>query len=309
MAELRMGIAMSHGPMVVSEVPTWLKIAQLDQYSSLLVDTTGKPVSYEELEQTTATVMPTWSTRSATAAQRESVKTSLARLREEVREAGIDLLLVIGDDQQGNSSTTTTSRRWPSIRGNACVHDRRATAVATAPESADWTTSTPAMEWTPVTAGPVTSHSRSTPSVRSSTTASIRRSSGSRPTLRPRTRIRCGRGSLMDEPGRSRSCRSSLTPLAAKPDAASTLLGSRQGVARRDRKLFARPERRGGCLRRPEPLRNRRTARHADARAAAGGKPQALLDLPVHLLNSGNSEIRNWIALAACCGVFPFRLG
>ena len=31
------------------------------------------------------------------------------------------------------------------------------------------------------------------------------------------------------------------------------------------------------------------------------GNPQALLDLPVHLLNSGNSEIRNWIALAACC--------
>ena len=100
MAELRMGIAMSHGPMVVSEVPTWLKIAQLDQYSSLLVDTTGKPVSYEELEQAAGDRHAEVVYEERFDTQRKLVRTSLARLREEVREAGIDLLLVIGDDQR-----------------------------------------------------------------------------------------------------------------------------------------------------------------------------------------------------------------
>jgi len=41
---------MSHGPMVVSEVPTWFKIAEMDHDSKLLVDTTGEPVTFQELE-------------------------------------------------------------------------------------------------------------------------------------------------------------------------------------------------------------------------------------------------------------------
>jgi 3-O-methylgallate 3,4-dioxygenase len=35
--------------------------------------------------------------------------------------------------------------------------------------------------------------------------------------------------------------------------------------------------------------------------ALRAGDARALCDLPAHLLNSGNSEVRNWIVVAAAC--------
>jgi hypothetical protein len=99
MAELTMAIAMSHGPMVVSEVPTWHKIAELDRDSTLLRDTTGRPVTFQQLEEATGNQYADLATEERWLDQREQVKASLARLKQEVASAGIDLFLVIGDDQ------------------------------------------------------------------------------------------------------------------------------------------------------------------------------------------------------------------
>ena len=94
-----MGIAMSHGPMVVSEVPTWLKIAEMDQYSTLLVDTSGTPVTFEELQKASGERYAEFATEERFRTQRELVTSSIQRLRDEVKQAEIDLVVVIGDDQ------------------------------------------------------------------------------------------------------------------------------------------------------------------------------------------------------------------
>ena len=40
---------------------------------------------------------------------------------------------------------------------------------------------------------------------------------------------------------------------------------------------------------------------HQTLEALRAGDAQALCELPPHLLNSGNSEVRNWIVVAAAC--------
>ena len=50
MAQLVLGMGMAHSPMVILEDTLWKDYAeQLDYTSSLLIDTTGTPVTYEQL--------------------------------------------------------------------------------------------------------------------------------------------------------------------------------------------------------------------------------------------------------------------
>ena len=99
MGELTIGIGMSHGPMVVCEAPTWLRIGELDHTSSLLVDTTGQPVSFEELARANGERYAEQATLEQLEYQCRQVKRSLARLKDEIAGAGPDVVVVIGDDQ------------------------------------------------------------------------------------------------------------------------------------------------------------------------------------------------------------------
>jgi catalytic LigB subunit of aromatic ring-opening dioxygenase len=98
-AELAIGIGMSHGPMVVCDGPTWLRIAELDEDSTLLVDTTGKPVSFQELERANGRRYAEQATLENFERQSQRVKRSLARLKEEIAETAPDVVVVVGDDQ------------------------------------------------------------------------------------------------------------------------------------------------------------------------------------------------------------------
>lgn len=99
MGELTIGIGMSHGPMVVCEAPTWLRIGELDHTSSLLVDTTGKPVTFEELARANGQRYADQATLEELERQCRQVKRSLARLKDEFARASPDVVVVIGDDQ------------------------------------------------------------------------------------------------------------------------------------------------------------------------------------------------------------------
>lgn len=100
MGELTIGIGMSHGPMVVCEAPTWLQIGDLDHTSTLLRDTTtGKPVTFEELEAANGERYAEQATLEQLERQCEQVKRSMARLKEEIADAAPDVFVVIGDDQ------------------------------------------------------------------------------------------------------------------------------------------------------------------------------------------------------------------
>lgn len=99
MAQLSIGIGMSHGPLVVCEAPTWLAIGQLDRDSTLLVDKTGRPVTFQELEQANGDRYARQATLEELERQCRQVKGSLARLKEEFAEAAPDVVVVVGDDQ------------------------------------------------------------------------------------------------------------------------------------------------------------------------------------------------------------------
>lgn len=99
MAELVVGVGMSHGPMVVSEAETWLRIGELDHSSTLLVDTTGRPVTFAELEDANGERFAEQAALARLQQQAAQVKASLARLRAETEAANLDALVVIGDDQ------------------------------------------------------------------------------------------------------------------------------------------------------------------------------------------------------------------
>lgn len=99
MAELTIGIGMSHGPLVVSEAATWLRIGELDHTSTLLVDTTGKPVTFEELRRVNGERYAEHATLEQLERQCRQVKRSLARLKDEFSVASPDVVVVVGDDQ------------------------------------------------------------------------------------------------------------------------------------------------------------------------------------------------------------------
>ena len=99
MAELAIGIGMSHGPMVMCEAPTWLRIGELDRRSPLLIDTTGKPVTFEELARGNGERYAEQATLERLERQCAQVKRSLARIKEEFTQAAPDVVVVIGDDQ------------------------------------------------------------------------------------------------------------------------------------------------------------------------------------------------------------------
>ena len=302
LAELVMGIAMSHGPMVVSEVPTWLKIAQMDRHSSLLVDTSGKAVTYEELEQASGERYAEYATEERFLAQRELVTASLTRLREEVAQAEIDLIVVIGDDQWelfGDDNTpalavysgevlefTTAGRRgrygarvgglddvhagygmdarnrWPGNRAFA-LH----TIGALIERGFD----------------PATLSEPTAPSGLGHAFGVVECQLLATPGAIPLLPIVVNTYWPPNQmpPSRCWALGTALRELIASyPEDLRVAVVASGGLSH-----FVTDERLD--MQTLEPLR--------------AGNPRALLDLPIHLLNSGNSEIRNWIALAACC--------
>ncbi|HZO37063.1 MAG TPA: hypothetical protein VFB41_09340 [Solirubrobacteraceae bacterium] len=302
MAELTMGIAMSHGPMVVSEVPTWFKIAKMDEDSTLLVDTTGKPVSFGELVEATGNRYAEHATEARLTAQRKQVKASLARLRAEVVADEIDLYVVIGDDQhelfdEDNTPAvgvyygaelefTPAGRRGrfgEAVGGLDDVHigygmDKRNR----------W----PGHE-------PFARHLIASLLERHFDVAAVKDPVEPAGLGHAYGVVEC---QVMETPGDT-----PLVPLIVNtywpPNQVSPERCWELGRALRE-SIESYPEDLRVAVVASGGLSHFVTDEDLDMRTLGplrDGNPRGLLDLPLHLLNSGNSEIRNWIALAACC--------
>jgi hypothetical protein len=306
-AELVMGIAMSHGPMVVSEVPTWLKIAEMDQYSTLLVDTSGTPVTFDELRKASGERYAEYATEERFRTQRELVTSSIERLRNEVKQAEIDLIVVIGDDQwelfgddyvpalavyTGEMLEFTTAgkrgRYGARVGGLDDVH---------AGYGMDARNRWPGHQAFAL-------HAISGLIERGFDPATINEPSAPSGLGHAFGVVEC---QLMQTPGAL-----PLVPIVVNtywppnqmPPARCWDLGTalREVIDSFPEDLKVAMVASGGLshfvtdekldMQTLEPLR--------------AGNPRGLLDLPVHLLNSGNSEIRNWISLAACCEDLSF---
>jgi hypothetical protein len=99
LAELAIGIGTSHSPMMCSEASGWHRFAEMDHRSSLLVDTTGKPVTFEELERANGDRYKEQASEENLLRQGEVVKRSVSRLKQDLADANVDVVVVIGDDQ------------------------------------------------------------------------------------------------------------------------------------------------------------------------------------------------------------------
>jgi catalytic LigB subunit of aromatic ring-opening dioxygenase len=98
-AELAVGIGMSHGPMVMCEAPTWLRMGELDRHSTLLIDTGGRPVTFEELARVNGERYAEQARLERLERQHAQVQQSLARIKDDFRQAAPDVVVVVGDDQ------------------------------------------------------------------------------------------------------------------------------------------------------------------------------------------------------------------
>lgn len=95
-----MGIGMSHSPMAVFHDPaTWRRFEQLDRRSSFLRDTTGVSVTFAELEAANGTRYAENIDLDHLGDQAEAAARAVQRLRADVEELRPDVFIVIGDDQ------------------------------------------------------------------------------------------------------------------------------------------------------------------------------------------------------------------
>ncbi len=303
MAELTMGIGMSHGPMVVSEVPTWLKIAELDHDSTLLVDTTGQSVTYEELEQATGNRYAEYAAPERLQSQREQVTASLARLKEDVAAAEIDLFVVIGDDQFElfDFDNTPMLAVYYGAELESCTEGRRGRYGAKVGGLDDvhlgygmdkrhrW----PGHE-------PFALHMIDSLLERHFDVAAIKG-------ITDATRGGIGHAYGVVEVQLMGERKIPLVPVFVNtywpPNQMLPARCYELGVAIREL-IASYPEDLRVAVVASGGLSHFVTDEDLDMqtlRALRSGDPKALLELPIHLLNSGNSEIRNWMTLATAC--------
>ncbi len=99
MAEIVFGVGASHSPLLNSPAEDYAKHAEIDASGRKLLDKSGNPATYEEL---LAAADPSIRDQISDAVIERHVAactTNIERLDREIRDANLDALIVIGDDQ------------------------------------------------------------------------------------------------------------------------------------------------------------------------------------------------------------------
>jgi hypothetical protein len=99
MAEIVIGIGMSHSPMVVTEGAAWPQFAAADRNSRFLRDHRGRPIAFADLERANGDRYAAQATVENLERQAEKVHAAVARLASDLAAAKVDVVVVLGDDQ------------------------------------------------------------------------------------------------------------------------------------------------------------------------------------------------------------------
>jgi 3-O-methylgallate 3,4-dioxygenase len=100
MAKLVLGIGTSHTPMLNTPPEDWPRFIERDTQRTNLLDTDGKSTSYEaQLGRAPADIAAQIAPERMQA-RHESVEAAMSRLGDHLREARLDCLIVVGDDQE-----------------------------------------------------------------------------------------------------------------------------------------------------------------------------------------------------------------
>jgi len=98
-ARIVMGVGMSHSPMVLSDGDVWPRFGEVDRRSSLLVNTAGRPVTFDELERENGARYASEAAAEHLVSQSQQMREAVGRLKCELADARPDVVVVIGDDQ------------------------------------------------------------------------------------------------------------------------------------------------------------------------------------------------------------------
>jgi Catalytic LigB subunit of aromatic ring-opening dioxygenase len=99
MAELVLGIGMSHSPMVVTDGSVWPQFAAADRNSRFLRDALGQPITFAQLERTRQGRYAAECEPERLVRQSETVRSALQQLRGELERSRAEVVVVLGDDQ------------------------------------------------------------------------------------------------------------------------------------------------------------------------------------------------------------------
>jgi hypothetical protein len=99
MAQLVLGIGTSHTPMLNAPPEDWPRFYERDSKRTNLLDTAGRLTSYEEQLKHAPTGIAAEIAPERMQARHAAVEGAMARLGDYLREARLDTLIVVGDDQ------------------------------------------------------------------------------------------------------------------------------------------------------------------------------------------------------------------
>ncbi len=98
MARLVLGIGISHTPMLNGSLEDWSRFIEIDRRRPHL-DKDGNPVSYDELLRLAGAGMAAQIEPEKLAARYAAAMANMERIRQSIRRAQLDCLIVVGDDQ------------------------------------------------------------------------------------------------------------------------------------------------------------------------------------------------------------------
>jgi len=99
MAELVLGVGASHSPMVSLDGDDWLVWGERDHHHTMLYTRDGRHVTYDEQLAAVGDTMAGRATLDRCREGAERVGIAMARLRETIADAELDVAVIIGDDQ------------------------------------------------------------------------------------------------------------------------------------------------------------------------------------------------------------------
>ena len=99
MADLTLAIGTSHTPMLNSPAEDFARHAEIDKSGRQLIDTEGQPCTYQQLEQQAGPEIAAQLATDVLRGRVETCQAGIARLAETIQVSGIDVLVIVGDDQ------------------------------------------------------------------------------------------------------------------------------------------------------------------------------------------------------------------
>jgi Catalytic LigB subunit of aromatic ring-opening dioxygenase len=100
LADLTLAIGTSHSPMLNSPAEDFARHAEIDQAGRKLLDKDGRPCSYEELERQVGPEITAQLTLDVLRDRVAQCQAGIDRLAKTIQDSAIDVLVIVGDDQR-----------------------------------------------------------------------------------------------------------------------------------------------------------------------------------------------------------------